>query len=132
MTDLINILKESDDYVTLGKVVSDSEIQAAENQLGLKFSEEYKNYTRAVGSACADGHEFTGVVDVPRLSVVQATISERERNTNIPADLYVVERLGIDGIIIGQDAAGTVYQTERDGSAEKIADSLAEYLESES
>lgn len=128
MAEFLNKLQTYDDYVSLDKRVSEKDIQKAEKCLELKFSEEYKDYTGNIGAASADGHEFTGVVDMPRLSVVQITNNEKGKNSSIPPNLYAVEKLGIDGITIWQDQNGVVYKTIRQGNPIVIARSLIEYL----
>lgn len=129
MTKFVEILQVYDDFVSLDKKACATEIENAEKQLGLFFSEEYREYTGRFGAASADGHEFTGVVDISRLSVVQSTNYERERNLNIPSNLYVIEKLGIDGIIIWQDQNGLIYKTVGQGNVDVIARNLVEYME---
>ena len=129
MTGFTKKLQDQDDFISSKNGAKAVAIRRTEQKLGLCFAKEYKDYTQQLGIAVANVHEFTGVVEMPRLSVAQVTVEERKRNPNIPESLYVVERMGIDGIIIWQDQNGCVYMTIRDGQPEKIAQSLAEYLE---
>ena len=52
---------------------------------------------------------MTGVTTHERLSVVSVTKKERNMNSNIPANMYVIENITIDGIIALQDETGKVY-----------------------
>lgn len=108
--------------------VSEKDIEAAEMALGLTFAEEYRDYLLNCGIATAGGHEFTGIGKSRRLNVVNVTQEYRRKNKNIPDDLYVVEELGIDKIVIWQSTSGEIYQTVAESKPEKIADSIAEYL----
>lgn len=49
-------------------------------------------------------------------------------NPEIPGDLYVVEKLQIDGIVIWQSETGMVFQTVMDGNTKEINPSLAKYI----
>lgn len=75
-----------------------------------------------------NGHVLTGVVDSKRLNVVSMTKTEWEYNPQVPHTMYVIENAGIDGIIIWQDEAGTIYQSMPYKQPKKIAASLAEYV----
>lgn len=68
-------------------------------------------------------------LSLKRLDVVCNTREERELNSFVPDDWYVVENAGIDGIIIWQDKTGRIYQSMPNGQKEYIANSLAEYLD---
>ena len=103
-------------------------IRAAELSLELEFAEDYKEYLAQCGIATADGHEFMGLGRANRLDVIANTITERKKRGGIPIDMYVIERLGIDGIVIWQNHLGEVYQSTGQGEFHKIADSLVKYL----
>ena len=83
---------------------------------------------KVAGLACFAGHEFTGLTTTKRLNVVSVTKEQRSLFGEAVSAWYVIEEAHIDGIVIWQDAAGAVYQTMPNSQAEKIADSLAEYL----
>ena len=126
---IIEAFKQKEDLCFLQGATKEM-IAAAESDLDLSFSEEYKEYLRNFGIATANGHEFTGIINSPRLNVVDVTQEERMKNYNIPNDLYVIENLNIDKVIAWQNAAGEVFQTISDSVPEKISESLAEYLDS--
>ncbi len=104
-------------------------IQDAEQTLGLRFSQEYKEYVREFGAASFQGHELTGICDIPYLNVVDITITKKKLMPRIEASWYVIEEAHIDGIVIWQNELGHVYQTSPFGLPKKIADSLLEYIE---
>lgn len=105
------------------------EIKNAENILGLKFADEYIQYVSAFGVVACEGMEFTGITDVEEVSVIDVTLKEREHNDYVPHNMYVVENTYIDGLIIWQDEKGIIYIAMPQEKPEKIADSLAEYIE---
>ena len=128
MSKFVGQLKKYDDFVCFPKGASKDDVANAEATLGLKFAKEYCEYTEEVGAASANGHEFTGVVNSKHLNVVTATQSARKKNPDIPDELYVVENLNADGIVIMQDAGGKIYEAGVDTEVKKIAGSLADYI----
>ncbi len=128
MSDFNNKLNKSSDLHSFSGV-SEERIKQVEEELKLKFSDEYKDYLLEYGIASAEGHEFTGICKFPRLDVVYNTIKERENNESIPNNLYVVEQANIDDIIVWQSETGEVYLSQFGRYPEKISDSLAEYMD---
>lgn len=127
----ITCLKNSEKFYG-GNGVSPEIIENAESELLLKFSEEYKEYLLCFGSASIYGHEFTGLgIDGP-LNVIDATRYDHSKNPSIPNDLYVVEELHIDDVVMWQKQSGEIYQSFGDGSFEKKYDSLYEYIKENS
>ena len=107
-------------------------IEAVENieiELALPLAEEYKEYLLKYGAIMADDVELTGVAKSKNRDVVQVTQREWMSNSKIKHNLYVVENIGIEGIIIWQDGSGKIYESSPNNGAKQIADSLAEYLE---
>lgn len=107
---------------------TDVEIEAAEKELGMKFAAEYIDYVKTFGVIAAKGIELTGITTSERLSVVTATIREKNLNKNILDNMYVVENTAIDGIIILQDETGAIYSVTPGKYPEKLFDSLSEYI----
>lgn len=126
MEQMIDLLKSYDDYFA-GNGIDEGRIVAAEEALGIPFSKEYREYLSKCGVASADGHEFTGIIESKRLNVVDASLSAREKHKNTN-NLYVVENLQTDGILIWQSSDGKVYRTVYGGEPEYIVDSLYLYL----
>ncbi len=128
MSDIIAVLNELEDFDFMNGA-SEEDIVEAETALSLKFAPDYRYYLSEYGLASGDGHEFTGIVKSPRLNVVDVTMKMRKKFKNIPADAYVLEELGIDGIVIFQTSNGTVYEATPESPFNKTADSFSEYLE---
>ena len=80
------------------------------------------------GIAAFAGHELTGLSDAKRTNVVDVTIKERNRNINIPDELYVIEETNMDGIVFWQNQKGEVFRSYSSGEITKAYDSLEEYL----
>ncbi len=127
MADIVKLIQKQPDLYTL-QGASEADIRAAETMLQLQFAADYHQYASVFGVASFGGHELTGVCNSKRLSVVAATQEERERNT-VPEDWYVVEQANIDGIVIWQDASGSVYQTGPGVKQKRLCKSLAAYIE---
>ena len=126
MSLFIDLLQTSNDFRCL-KPSNKSEIVKAENELQLKFSDEYKEYVLTCGAAIGRGHEFTGLTTSKRLNVVSVTQEERQYHT-VPSDWYVVEQLYIDGVVIWQSTNGEVFQSLPGQSPTKLCNSLLEYI----
>jgi len=102
---------------------------AAEDKLGLRFSDEYRNYLMDYGVVSCGSHEFMGLGGDAYLDVVKETLDERKRNPRFPRNCYLIENLGIDGILLAQDSDGIVYEINVQG-VKKVYGSLKEYVES--
>ena len=109
---------------------TNEQIDIAQKQLGLHFSEEFRQYIQQYGAISAKGVELTGITASPRLSVVEVTKSERELN-KIPNDLYVVEDKGIDGGVLLQSSSGEIYELSQNAKIQKKYNSICDYLETE-
>ena len=111
------------------KSAARTEITDAELQLRVNFAEEYKEYLSAFGAILADGIELSGITKAEHRNVVLMTKQEWELNSNVPHSMYVIENTRVDGIIVWQDASGTIYKTSPDLPPKQIAKSLNEYLQ---
>ena len=127
MKNIIDVVNGLSDLIAL-KLATEKQISDAENQLGLKFANEYKEYLAKFGAIMADGIELSGIAKSEHRNVVSLTQQEWGLNQTVPHNMYVVENLGIDGIIIWQDEKGVIYQSTTDTEPAKIANSLAEYI----
>ena len=108
--------------------VTIQEISDAEARLGVSFSEDYAEYVSAFGYAAVNGHELTGICEHPRLNVVSVTEAERGCGHGEMPNWYVVERLGVDGLLAWQDEKGVVYLTAQWRNPEPAAGSLLEFV----
>jgi hypothetical protein len=127
MSKIIDVVKELPELLSTGAADS-ATIESAERKLGLKFSSEYKEYLEEFGSVLADDIEITGIAKSKNRNVVAVTKREWDLNSQVEHNMYVVENLAIDGIIIWQDETGSVYETSPNKIAKKVAKSLADYI----
>ncbi|HIF9329356.1 TPA: SMI1/KNR4 family protein [Photobacterium damselae] len=127
MTTIVNTIQALPNLLAL-KAVPSTEITDAELQLRVKFSDEYKVYLSTFGAIIADGFELTGISKSEHRNVIPVTKQEWELNNNVPHSMYVIENVGIDGMIIWQDASGVIYQTLPNAKPNQIASSLNEYI----
>ena len=104
------------------------QIKDAEQQLNLRFSDEYKEYLSTFGAVLADGIEISGIAKSKHWNVISLTQQERELNNNVGRNMYVIENAAIDGIIIWQDENGLIYLTQYDSKPKQIATSLVDYI----
>ncbi len=119
---------EAQNKLLAGEGVSGNLVKEAEFMLKLQFSEEYKEYLQTFGTAAYRGHELTGITKSPRLNVVAVTLSEREKNPEIPSDLYVVERTNVEEIVIWQKNTGEIFFSGPNQPLELFCNSLDEYI----
>lgn len=128
MKDIIQIISNLEDMRSV-EPVSMAQIIEAEKELGVSFAKDYIEYVEKYGVISARGIELTGVTAHERLSVVSVTKRERNMNSNIPANMYVIENITIDGIVALQDETGKVYTITPNGTPKLICNSLSEYIE---
>lgn len=128
MENIIDMLKGKDNFCSM-KGVTEEEIKAAEHTLGLTFAKDYRAYLQTFGLASFQGHELTGIIKSPRLSVLAQTAAERSNNPHVPDDLYVIEITNIDGIVIWQKSTGEIFKTVFNSAPMLIYKSLADYIE---
>ncbi len=126
-TEILKLIGELDDFFYLDQP-EEEKIEIAEHELGLTFSEEYKDYVRTGGAICGGGIELTGITDFERLNVVAVTKKERVLNPLIPNNMYVVEVVGIDRMVVLQDETGVIYTAQPGLYPKKLFNSLYEYI----
>lgn len=129
MSKIIEVINNLDNLLALKSATMD-DVENVEIELALPLAEEYKEYLLKFGAIIADNVELTGIAKSKNRDVVQVTKREWAANNKISHKLYVVENIGIDGIIVWQDSSGKVYESRPNHGATQIADSLAEYLKS--
>lgn len=115
-------------YFRASDGVSEENIDKAEKTLNVQFASEYRSYLTKYGTVSVDGHELTGIHSSKRLNVVDVTILEKDRNSDIPENWYVLEQANIDDIVIWQNERGEIFQTCPGNKPMKIANSIVEYL----
>lgn len=105
--------------------VSDADIQAAEQALGVKFADDYKLYLRTYGSVSADRIVLTGIESSVGMSVVTVTQNAREF-LDMPDDMYVI---CINGrMVIVETSIGRICSVSPDGHVSGVCGCLAAYL----
>jgi hypothetical protein len=64
---------------------------------------------------------------------VVATMDERQYTHSDTQNMYVIENLGFDGLVIWQNTSGEIFQTVPDKlvKPEKIYNTLVEYFKNE-
>ena len=110
-----------------GKGVTDQEIVAAEQRLGVAFPEQYKTYMKECGVLSFGSHEITGLGVDGYLNVVEATEAERKLGGSFPNDCILIENVGVDGILFVMDSTGCVYECHN-GTKAIVAESFSLYL----
>ena len=125
--DVIQAINELDHLCVLLPATL-SAVSEAEQALGLRFAPDYKAYVLQFCAISACGIELTGVTTSRRLDVVSVTKQERARNSCIPLNMYVIENMATDGLLILQDASGAVYAAAPLGKPHKVFDSLTAYV----
>ena len=127
MNNIIELINSLPELLPL-KPATDIQITDAEHRLRVSFSEEYKMYLKHFGAIMADGIDLSGIAKSEHRSVVAMTERERELNSMVPNNMYVIENTHIDGIVIWQDSNGLIYKTQPYKGPQKIADSMADYI----
>ena len=122
---IINTIEKLDNVIKL-KPASEKQIFDAEKELSLSFAEDYKIYLKKYGAIMADGIELTGISNSKNRNVVSVTKREWGLNNLIRHNMYVVENVCIDGLIIWQDEDGFIYESKPNFEAQKIANDLSE------
>lgn len=128
MKDIIQTISNLEDMQFI-KPTSVGQIIEAEKELGVNFADDYSKYVEKYGAISAKGIQLTGVTNYERLSVVSVTKKERNINPNIPANMYVIENVAIDGIIALQDETGKIYTITPNKTPKLSYNSLSEYIE---
>lgn len=107
--------------------VDSSAVIDAEKKLGMRFSDDFRNYLMEYGVVSFKSHELMGLGGDDYLNVVLETLSERGNNDKFPINCYIVENLGIYGVFILQDEDSNIYEYRGKGIT-KIFDCLKDYV----
>lgn len=105
-----------------------SQIKEAQKSLNLEFPAEYIEYVKTFGAVSFYGTEWAGLNVDGNLNVVTATKQERDLDSNFPNDCFVVENVGIDGVLTLMGQNGKIY-TYQQGKKSLLCDTLCEYLD---
>ena len=104
------------------------QIDEAKDVLGLQFPEEFIDYVREYGAISFFGTEWTGLNVTGYLNVVETTKNERIADPGFPKDCFVLENLGIDGLLAIVDEQGRVFSFWQ-GNQKAWCESLSDYLD---
>ena len=127
MSDIVDKILAISGLLSLGGC-SDEQIKEAEEKLGLVFPAEYKDYVKQFGAISFTGTEWTGLNAVGYLNVITETLTEKERYDSFPEKHFVLENLGIDGILVICDEEGKVFSFNGDKES-LLTQSISEYLD---
>lgn len=100
----------------------------AQKELGVGFPKEFVDYVLNYGDISFYSTELTGLNLIGESNVVTATQLEREVNKSFPVDYFVIENLGMDGLIAASNQKGEVYAVQGEYIT-KLCNSLSEYLD---
>ena len=124
MKNLSNELKKISDLVST-KGASNEQIVEAQNKLSLEFP---ANYLKEFGLVTFYGVEWQGLNGPDYLNVVKSTLEARETYSDFPVNMFILEDLGFDGVLVLVDTKGSVYEWQY-GRCKKIYSSIIDYLE---
>ncbi|MDU5326668.1 SMI1/KNR4 family protein [Campylobacter ureolyticus] len=129
MSKIVETIQNLENLIPL-KPASIEDIENVEIELALPLAKDYREYLLNFGAIMANDIELTGIAKSKNRNVVEVTKREWNLNRKIKHNLYVVENIGIDGIIIWQDSSGSIYESRPNYEAKKIANNLLEYIKS--
>lgn len=127
MSEVVEKLKAVPNLFHLSGCIT-SQIKEAQNTLNLEFPDEYIDYVKTFGAVSFYGTEWKGLNVDGDLNVVNSTMQERQLDSNFPNDCFVIENIGIDGVLALMDQNGKIYYYRR-GNKSLLCDSLCEYLD---
>ena len=104
------------------------QVNEAQSKLNITFPEEYIDYVREFVVVSFYGTEWTGLNVEGDLNVVEVTEQERSLNDRFPKECFVLENLGIDGVLIICNEKGQVFSIHFN-EVKKICNSVSEYLD---
>ena len=130
--DIVSKIKAHGGYYQSRCGASDEQIASAEQTLGLKFPEEYKEIAKEFGhiyfpTECGLG-EWTGFNINRGLDVVDATRFEQINDDRFPAGFFVLENTGWGGLLVIANSVGQVYGY-CEGSLTFWNNSISEYFD---
>ena len=108
---------------------STAQIKNAQQELDLVFPDEFIDYVKAFGAISFFGTEWTGLNVEGYLNVVEATKDEQKYSNDFPQGCFVLENLGIEGVLTIVDNTGKVYSYRSGTQPVFICDSISDYLD---
>lgn len=92
-------------------------------------SDDYKNYLLKFGTISFGNTELTGLNVEKYANVVDVTAKEIELNESFPKDCIVLEKIGVENLLILINSKGEVLEW-KNNKCKKIYNSLEDYLKS--
>lgn len=126
MDNIVSLIAKKKNLVSTGKVTI-KEINETEERMNTKFAQEYKDYLQAYGIASFEGHELTGIGNIKRLNV--ESVSKKYKGNDETNNMYVIEDLYYDDIIIWQNKEGKIFKSINKKTPIIICSSMLEYLQ---
>lgn len=127
MLDIVSIIKKLPAMAHY-LPASQEDIKTAEEKLNLIFADDYKEYLSHFWAVQSDIIAISGIIDDEDYNVVELTNKMKLFEPNIPSNFYVIEDVGVDGLVIWQNETGAIYQSIPNREPVKIFDSLADFL----
>lgn len=128
MSKLIELIKNNDcDYI--GKVDINI-INEAQERLDIKFPEEIIEYISEFGALSYGSNEINGLGTNSYLNIVKATIDARKNFSKFPDELFVIQDIGINDLLILSDSFNKIYEWNGD-SYKLIFNSFYDFLNQE-
>ena len=127
MKNVTNELKKVSDLVST-KGASNEQIVEAQNKLSIEFPTDFIEYWKEFRLVTFYGVEWQGLNGPDYLNVVTSTLEARKTYPDFPVNMFILEDLGFDGLLILIDTKGSVYEWQY-GNCKKIYPSIVEYLE---
>ena len=127
MNNIIDLISGISGVKSIG-ACSIEQLDSAQDELGLHFPDEYREYLLAYGAIRFNGVELCGLNIKGYLNVVEATKEEMRVNSYFPSKMFVIEDLCIDAKKIIGDEKGNIYLLQRDRKR-LICTSFSDYIE---
>ena len=127
MSNIVDKLKAIPDLNAL-EGCSIQQVNDAQDELGLKFPDEYVKYVREFGCVDFGAREWTGLNIKGRLNTVDATKKEMSVNADFPKGYFILEDIGIDAKYIIVNEKGEVYMLQYEKKT-YLCGSISEYLD---
>lgn len=110
------------------KKSNDQSIEQVEENLGVKFSEEYKDYLKEFGAVTFYGTELSGITENKYTNVEFLTKKMRDYYSNMPTEYYVIEDMLSDHAFVVSNKKGEIF-IYANMKAKKINNSFCEFIE---
>lgn len=107
---------------------SEAEIQNAEEKLGMRFPQEYRDFLKKYKAGVINGCEIMGINTLKYLDSVANTLFSRKNDDEFPQDCFVLENIGVEGALTISNSVGQIF-TYCEGKKQLICNSLSEFYD---